>query len=290
MSFGRTKEDQLARRALLDALHALEPHLKSLVLIGAQAVYLRTENVALAIAPYTTDADLMIDSRGLAASPEITSLLKSVGFWSSAESGGNPGHWINANGTPLDLMQPRVQSTRGKHARSASLPPHESSTARIADGLDCALIDSDALLIESFDNADSRSFRCRVAGPAALLVAKVFKISDRQNQKKSRLVNKDALDVFRLLKASDPKELAGRFQLLMHHDLSSTEANRGLELFEMLFAQEVNAFGNELIASAFQGLEPADLVKEQARDCATELMSLISSNENDSQQTGTVKQ
>jgi hypothetical protein len=275
VSFGKTKEDQIARRALLDALQALEPHLKSLVLIGAQAVYLRTDSVALAVAPYTTDADLMIDSRGLAPSPEITSLLKSVGFWSSTELGGNPGHWINADGTPLDLMQPRIQSTRGKNARSASLPPHDSTTARIADGLDCALIDSDALLIDAFDNNDSRSFQCRVAGPAALIVAKVFKISDRQNQKQSRMVNKDALDVFRLLKASDPKELAGRFQLLLNHELSSAEANRGLELFETLFAQEVNAFGNELIANAFQGLEPVDLMKEQAMALASELVGAL---------------
>ncbi len=40
-----------ARRALLDALDALEPHLDAIVLVGAQAVYLHTADTDLAVAP-----------------------------------------------------------------------------------------------------------------------------------------------------------------------------------------------------------------------------------------------
>jgi hypothetical protein len=48
-----------ARRALLDALTALRPHLEAVVLIGAQAVYLRTEGRLPGYQPFTTDADLV---------------------------------------------------------------------------------------------------------------------------------------------------------------------------------------------------------------------------------------
>jgi len=49
-----------ARRVLLDALEALGMHRRSVVLIGAQAIYLRAGEGDLAVAPYTTDGDLVI--------------------------------------------------------------------------------------------------------------------------------------------------------------------------------------------------------------------------------------
>ncbi|MPY92283.1 MAG: hypothetical protein GEV08_04200 [Acidimicrobiia bacterium] len=45
-----------ARRILLDALDALRPHLKAVVLVGAQAVYLRTAGRLERYQPFTTDA------------------------------------------------------------------------------------------------------------------------------------------------------------------------------------------------------------------------------------------
>jgi hypothetical protein len=50
-----------ARRVLLDALEAIEPHLGALVLVGAQAAYLHAGEADLAVAPYTTDGDLALD-------------------------------------------------------------------------------------------------------------------------------------------------------------------------------------------------------------------------------------
>lgn len=46
-----------AREVLLDALEALGPHRSSLVLVGAQAIYLHTGEADIAVAPFTTDAD-----------------------------------------------------------------------------------------------------------------------------------------------------------------------------------------------------------------------------------------
>src|SRR5258708_28910042 len=43
-----------ARIVLLDALDALAPHRPAVVVVGAQAIYLRTGSAGLAIAPFTT--------------------------------------------------------------------------------------------------------------------------------------------------------------------------------------------------------------------------------------------
>jgi hypothetical protein len=61
----------LARRTLLDALEALGDHRRSVVVVGAQAVYLHTGDGDLAVSPYTSDADLAVDPRDLAPDPKI---------------------------------------------------------------------------------------------------------------------------------------------------------------------------------------------------------------------------
>jgi hypothetical protein len=50
-----------ARTALLDAADALAPHLDSIVLVGAQAIYLHTGAAALVVAEFTSDADFSVE-------------------------------------------------------------------------------------------------------------------------------------------------------------------------------------------------------------------------------------
>lgn len=69
-----------ARRTLLDALDALSAHRPSLVLIGAQAVYLHTGSEGANVPPMTTDADLALDTDLLADDPEIAAALQEAGF------------------------------------------------------------------------------------------------------------------------------------------------------------------------------------------------------------------
>lgn len=47
-----------ARKALLDVLDVLGTHLKSVILVGAQAIYVRTGEVEFAISPFTYDTDI----------------------------------------------------------------------------------------------------------------------------------------------------------------------------------------------------------------------------------------
>jgi hypothetical protein len=45
-----------ARTVLLDFLETLGPQREAVILVGAQAVYMRTGDTDVAVAPYTTDA------------------------------------------------------------------------------------------------------------------------------------------------------------------------------------------------------------------------------------------
>jgi hypothetical protein len=83
-----------ARRVLLDALEALGPHGDAVVIAGAQAVYLHTGWGDVAVAPFTTDADLTLDPARLASAPELEHVMSKAGF-RLAEPGGHvePGLW-----------------------------------------------------------------------------------------------------------------------------------------------------------------------------------------------------
>ena len=90
----------LARRVLLDALDALGSHRDSVILIGAQAVYFHTGRAEIAVAEYTTDADLALDPRALQPHPLLNDVLGTGGF----RLGKNPGTWIGASNVEVDLL------------------------------------------------------------------------------------------------------------------------------------------------------------------------------------------
>jgi hypothetical protein len=61
-----------ARRTLLDALAGLGDQREAVILVGAQAIYLHTgEDDGLAVAPFTTDADLSLDPDLLRPDPRL---------------------------------------------------------------------------------------------------------------------------------------------------------------------------------------------------------------------------
>lgn len=211
-----------ARRVLLDALVALQSHLDSLVLVGAQAVYHHAESGDLNVPLMTTDADLAVNTRELADVPEIGGVLRSAGF----TPGPNPGHWVAASDVAVDLMVvPHQAGTTKASARAARIAPHERLTARIARGLEPALLDNEVVTIAALEPGDARTCDLRVAGPAALLTAKAIKIGERLarvDRQPDRLKEKDALDAFRLLQAIETAELVRGFE--KHHNDESAAA------------------------------------------------------------------
>lgn len=201
----------VARRVLLDALAALESHVPNLVLVGAQAVYHHTGDTDLRIPLFTTDADLAIDAHSLEDSPELGDVLRAAGF----SPGTNPGHWVDARQVAVDLMVVPHQSGRAKaSARAAHMPPHDKATARVARGLEPALIDHETVTMTTLEPGDGRRVDLKVAGPGALLTAKAIKIGERLKQaaaQPGRVREKDALDAFRILQAVETDVLVRSF-------------------------------------------------------------------------------
>jgi hypothetical protein len=65
-----------ARKALLDVLDVLGPHLKSVILVGAQAIYVHTGEAEFAVSPFTFDADLAINPKELADNPKLSEVMQ----------------------------------------------------------------------------------------------------------------------------------------------------------------------------------------------------------------------
>lgn len=88
----------------------------------------------------------------------------------------------------------------GKGRRSVQAPPHDKRALRRAVGLEAAVVDNAGMTIPALSADDDRVVEARVAGPAALLVAKLHKLGERQ-ETPDRLMDKDAYDIYRLLVA-----------------------------------------------------------------------------------------
>ena len=217
-----------ARTGLLDALDALEAHRGSLVLIGAQAIYLHTGEIAGTGIATTTDADLVLDADLLSRDPELATTLEAASF----ERGANPGAWVTKSGIGVDLMVALHHSGRRKpDARAAHLEGHDTWSARPASGLEAALIDHSPAELTALDPADKRSMIVDVAGPASLLVAKCIKIEERALQAKtqrSRLKTKDAVDVLRLLVAVDTGDLVAGLRTHAADEFAAPVSERAL--------------------------------------------------------------
>ncbi|HET7584820.1 MAG TPA: hypothetical protein VFK13_07935 [Gemmatimonadaceae bacterium] len=261
-----------ARRVLLDALECLSAHLGSIVLVGAQAVYLHTGESDLNVAPFTTDGDLAIDPRHLGGEPLLEQALGQRGF----RPGAAVGQWersIVVDGAPrvvaVDLLVP--ESLGGGGRRSARIPPHARRAARKAEGLEAAVVDKDFKAIAGLESGDQRRFDVAVAGPAALIVAKIHKILDRTDTGE-RLRDKDSLDVYRLLRAIPTAELVRRFHLLELDDVSLGVTASALRQIPQLFGSR-SAQGVRMAVRAAAPLENGDTLAASFVVLADELLS-----------------
>jgi hypothetical protein len=193
------REYVVARKVLLDCLALLAAQSDALVLVGAQAIYLQTPAFDVGLAASTTDGDLAIDPDLLSEDPDLARVLLGAGFRAHS----SPGRWFSPEGVPIDLMVPTgalPESTR----RTAPLTGHGSETARRTAGLELALIDNTPIKIPPLDPLDSRVAVVKVAGPAALVVAKLVKLAERlSGPRADRVLAKDASDVLRLLRYTD---------------------------------------------------------------------------------------
>lgn len=241
-----------ARSVLLDALEALHDHLDALVLVGAQAIYFYTGEADVAIATTTKDSDLLVDPNVLRADPRLEEAMAAAHFHLNLESR-QPGEWVSEAGIPVDLLVPEALAGGGR--RAARIPPHDRMAARKVEGLEAAIVDNELQRISSLDpERDRRDFEIRVAGPSALLIAKLHKIGEREERGQvSRLENKDAHDVYRLLRAVETGVFVAKIPMLLSDELSAAVTDKALHYLEHLFGAS-DALGSTMAGEAESGV------------------------------------
>lgn len=235
-----------ARSVLLDALVAAATYRSSLIVVGAQAVYLRIDEARpLAVAGFTTDGDIVIDPALLPTTPPLEATLSGAGFVRTA----HPGSWartIAIDGrqieVQIDFMVPEAVAP-GRGRRSVALQGHDRHATRRVHGLEAALVDHGPMRIAAIDAADSRAVTAQVAGPAALLIAKTHKVSERVETGRHRRtpVDKDAGDMFRLVQATSIADMATGFRSALAADVSRDIARSALDQLAALFGHRSGA-------------------------------------------------
>lgn len=235
-----------ARRVLLDALEAVGPHRKAVVLVGAQAIYLHVGDGDLAVAPYTTDGDLAIDPRELDDEPALVKSLEAAGF----ELAVRPGTWTKTE-VQIDFLVPA--SLGGPGRRGARLGVHGTEVARKATGLEAAVVEHTRVRLFALDPADDRAFDVSVAGVAALTIAKLHKIAERKDVP-DRRQDKDGLDVLRLLRFANTAYLSSALMRLETHPIAGSVTRQARAFLGELFADR-EGIGAQMAVRASAGLE-----------------------------------
>jgi hypothetical protein len=127
--------------------------------------------------------------------------------------------------------------------------------------------------VQSLDG-DGRSAVINVAGPAALLVAKLHKLGERVDTP-DRLNDKDAHDIYRLLVATETSELAETIRQLLAEELSQRCTTRALEFVQQLFAGGPDALGSTMAGRAEEGVGQPDTVSASVSFLAQDLLSAL---------------
>lgn len=264
-----------ARAALLDALEALGAHRDSVVVIGAQAIYLRTAGASVAVAEATKDSDIAIDPRNLDDDPRVEDAMLKAGFYLDPNKN-QPGAWLNAAGVPVDLMVPEdLAGDGGRSTRGARIPPHSKRAARRARGLEATVVDNEWMIVDALDETDGRRYEVRVAGLAALVVAKVHKIGERAAHAPNRLIDKDAHDIYRILVHEPTASLATEFRRLLSDDLAGEVTVEAVEMLRDHFAAGPEAIGCALAGRAETGIGEPETVALQTSILASDLIAAI---------------
>ena len=261
-----------ARSALLDALEALREHRDSVIVIGAQAIYLHTGAAEVALAEATKDSDLALDARSLGEDPLVEEAMTKAGFYLDPDSG-QPGAWRSPKGVPVDLMVPEALAGSGS-TRFGKIPPHADRATRRAVGLEAALRDHGEIDIPALSEDDSRVYRAKVAGPAALLIAKLHKLGERQTTPK-RLIDKDAHDIYRLLVAVPTDELARTMRDLRPDDLAGAVTEQAIVYLSEMFANGPDATGSVMAGRAETGVGDPEIVANSVALLAADLLGAL---------------
>jgi len=129
--------------------------------------------------------------------------------------------------------------------------------------------------VDALAQDDSRTYDVRVAGTAALLVAKAHKVADRAGGPSHRLVDKDAHDVYRILIATDTMMLAADIARLLADDLSGDSTAEAIKFIRDLFAVGPDATGSAMAGRAEEGIGEPVTVALQTSILASDLITAL---------------
>ena len=129
--------------------------------------------------------------------------------------------------------------------------------------------------LNAFDTDDRREFEIRVAGPSALLVAKLHKLADRGRERDAkRLEDKDALDVLRLLRAIPVERLARGLRELCGNALAGDVAHEAMTYLQALFGATISP-GTVMVVRATQRLEDPTVMAASCVALADDLIRAL---------------
>jgi hypothetical protein len=164
----------------------------------------------------------------------------------------------------------------GRSARGARIPPHDKRATRRARGLEATVVDNEWMIVTALETADQRRHEVRVAGPAALVVAKVHKIGDRAADSPDRLVDKDAHDIYRVLLDTPTESLAADFDRLLSDDLAQEVTAEAVRFLREHFAAGPEATGSFMAGRTEEGIGEPETVALQTSILASDLLNALS--------------
>jgi hypothetical protein len=209
----------------------------------------------------------------LSPEPLLEEAMRAAGFHLDLQAH-QPGAWLNPKGIPVDLMVPEALAG-GSGRRGARIPPHATDVARRAVGLEATVVDHAPIEIRALAPGDRRIYTANVAGPAALLIAKLHKIGERQATPR-RLVDKDAHDVYRLLVAVPTDRVAAKLRQLHANDLAGPVTEQAMTFLAELFAAGAGAPGSAMAGRAEEGIGEPAIVSAAAAALAEDLVAAVS--------------
>ena len=239
-------EFEWSRRAVINAVSVLAEHAGSLTLVGGHAVVLRTADV-LAPIESTGDGDLGVTPGLVASSPSLDALLTGAGY--ELRTASRPGQWGRGPYTDragrrtyrekVDLLAGKALSgSAGKQRRGvpALRDRHGKMCVGSATGLELSAYDRSVMTVP--DLADpATSVRVNVAGVAALICAKSFKIGERLvDTDRDRLRDKDVGDLWRLMASTSATEVAELFATYELHEAIGESVQTGRGWLALLLA------------------------------------------------------
>ena len=257
-SNGRKWEIELvtSRRALINVITNLQEHSQALTVIGGHAVIEITKRLPAAPPDDTTrDGDLGVNPQLLGANPQLEEQMKKLGYETARPE--RPGVWSPVDQRDrdphlrdsVDLIAPMSLAREGlssnRSIRAARVGSHGKHSVSATEGVELAVLDREWLTLRSFDGGPG--VETYIAGAAALLCAKAYKLHDRLDPSElrrntERLRPKDFADLYRLILVISPEKAAAVFQQRVEDDRISKAVQTGAGyLIEVLNSSETVA-------------------------------------------------